>query len=349
MKIALAVVVLALFALAIAKPDYDLTRSHKELFADYIRDYSVTFKTDDERADRFMVFSQNVEKVNELNAAAKAAGKNTRFAINKFALLSNEEFRAIYQNARMPDSWIPSADSTFAPLAPQSEIDGLPTKWDWRTIKPPVVTGVKNQGQCGSCYTFSTTGNMEGVWALAGHPLVSLSEQNLIDCDHTCIDGVCDGGCNGGLMANAFTWIIKNGGIESEADYPYEGYNDKCRFDKTKIVASITNFTFINKTSTQMQAFLYKNGPISIAADATMWQYYYTGVWYFPCGTSLDHGILIVGWGVETDIFGQQMPYWIVKNSWGADWGMNGYILIERGDDRCGLQKYPIASQIVKA
>ena len=106
---------------------------------------------------------------------------------------------------------------------------------------------------------------------------------------------------------------MKNGGLESEADYPYEGVNDQCRFDKSKIAASISNFTFVTKTAVQMQAFLYKNGPISIAADASMWQWYYTGVWYFPCGTSLDHGILLVGWGVETDIFGQQMPYWIVK------------------------------------
>lgn len=162
---------------------------------------------------------------------------------------------------------------------------------------------------------------------------------------------------------SSFTWIIKNGGLESEADYPYEGYNDKCKFDRTKIVASINNFTFIAKTADQMQAWIVKNGPLSIAADATMWQYYYSGVWYFPCGTSLDHAILIVGWNVETDMcaikyvslcsdtqfpfsFGQQMPYWYVKNSWGADWGEDGYILIERGDDRCGLQKYPISSII---
>jgi len=344
------VVVACLFvALAIAKPEYDLSRPHKELFANYLRDYKVELKTHQERVERYKVFSKNVDTINELNAAAKAAGRNTRFTVNKFALLSQEEFRGYYLAARMPDTWTPSADATFAPLAPKEEIDGLPKNWDWRTIKPAVVTPVKNQGQCGSCYTFSTTGNMEGVWALAGHPLVSLSEQNLVDCDHTCIDGVCDGGCNGGLMANAFTWIINNGGIESEAEYPYEGVNAKCRFDKTKIVASITNFTFITKTATQMQAYLYKNGPISIAADASMWQYYYDGVWYFYCGTSLDHGILIVGWGVETDMFGMQMPFWIVKNSWGADWGVNGYILIERGDDRCGLQKYPIASQITKA
>jgi len=345
MKAALCVALLFV-AVALARPEYDLSLPHKALFASYLRDYNVSFKTDAERLDRFTVFAANVEKVKELNQAAKAAGRNTRFAINKFSLLSNEEFRAIYQNARMPPSWTPQADSKWAPLAPKSEVAGLPNSYDWRTHNPPVVTPVKNQGQCGSCYTFSTTGNVEGVWALAGHPLVSLSEQNLMDCDHTCIDGVCDGGCNGGLMANAFTWIIKNGGIESEADYPYEGYNDKCRFDKTKIAASISNFTFITKTSDQMQAWIFKNGPISIAADATMWQYYWTGVWYFPCGTSLDHGILIVGWGVETDMFGEQMPYWIVKNSWGADWGMDGYILIERGDNRCGLQKYPISSEI---
>jgi len=149
-------------------------------------------------------------------------------------------------------------------------------------------------------------------------------------------------------MENAFAWIMKNGGIQAEKDYPYTGENGKCRFAKTKIVANISKWTFIDKTADQMQAFVYKNGPISIAADATMWQFYWTGVWYFPCGTSLDHGILITGWGIETDIFGQDMPFWTVKNSWGKDWGMDGYILIERGNDRCGLQEYPISALIAK-
>jgi cathepsin F len=310
--------------------------------------FSVTFEHDSERQQRFNVFAHSLSMIAKLNADAKDKGRNTRFNLNKFSLMSQKEFRNTYLNKKMPADWTPSADATFAPLAAPEEVAALPTSFDWRTNKPPVVTAVKNQGACGSCYTFSTTGNVEGVWALAGNPLVALSEQNLMDCDHTCINGVCDGGCDGGLMENAFTWIIKNGGIESESDYPYEGYNDKCRFDRSKIAAKISNYTFITKTSDQMQAFLIKNGPISIAADATMWQYYYTGVWYFYCGESLDHGILLVGYGTETDMFGQEMPYWIVKNSWGADWGMDGYILIERGDNRCGLQKYPISGLINK-
>jgi len=339
---------MVLIGLALAM-DYDLTMEHKALFRLYVQQNNVQFKSQEDRNERFAVFSANVDKIKQLNSEAVTQGRSTRFALNKYALLSEEEFRAMMLNSKMPDSWLPGPDARIAPLASQSDIDGLPTSWDWRTKTPPVVTPVKNQGACGSCYTFSTTGNIEGVWALAGHPLVSLSEQNLMDCDHVCIKGVCDGGCNGGMMANAFTWIIQSHGIESEADYPYEMENGKCRFNPQKIAASITNFTFIDKTAVQMQVYLFKNGPISIAADATMWQFYYSGVWYFPCGTSLDHGILIVGWGVETDILGQEMPYWIVKNSWGGDWGLNGYILIERGDNRCGLQQYPIASYITSS
>jgi len=340
-----AVLLMALVAFTMAR-EFDLTLPSKELFAQYIEHFKVSFLNDAERSHRFAVFEKSLETIDRLNREAQAHGRNTRFHLNKFSLMTQDEFRATHLSAKMPSDWIPGPNATFAPLASETEIGSLPTTWDWRTQKPPVVTAVKNQGQCGACYTFSTTGNMEGVWALAKHPLVSLSEQNLIDCDHTCLDGNCDGGCNGGLMANTFTWIIKNGGLESEADYPYQGYNAKCQFDKTKIAASISKYTFITKTAVQMQNWILKNGPLSIAADATMWQYYYTGVWYFPCGTSLDHAILIVGWSVETDIFGQQMPYWIVKNSWGADWGMDGYILIERGDDRCGLQMYPISAII---
>jgi len=156
----------------------------------------------------------------------------------------------------------------------------------------------------------------------------------------------CDAGCDGGLQPNAFTYIIKNGGIDTESSYPYEGVDDTCRFNSANVGAKISNWTFVNSDEDQMAAYLVAHGPLAIAADAVEWQFYFGGVFYAPCGTQLDHGILIVGYGVETDIFGQTMPYWTVKNSWGADWGDSGYIYIEKGDGKCGLNTY-VTSAII--
>jgi len=324
---------------------YDLSRPIRDLWTEWQRHHpEIELGAGDAKEQRFDIFANNVHRIRELNSQP-----GPRFMLNKYAHMSEDEFSARIFNSKMPNdfSYNSKVDSML-PLVSPHELAALPVSFDWRTHKPPVVTRVKDQGACGDCWAFSTTGNVEGQWALAGHPLVELSEQNLCDCDHVCINNVCDSGCDGGLMANAFTYIIKNKGIDTEKSYPYEGYNGKCKFSAANVGATITNFTFIPHNAAQMQYYVVNQGPISIAADATMWQFYYSGVWYFPCGTSLDHGILIVGYGVETDYLGQKMPYWIVKNSWGADWGMNGYILIERGDNRCGLQQYPITSVVSK-
>jgi len=325
---------------------YDLEKHPRALWNEWKRDNTerVQFASAQEESKRFGIFAHNILRIQQLNE--RHAGQ-TKFMLNKFAHLSEKEFSAMMLNKKLPEDFVfdPSVDSML-PEVPEAALAALPASMDWRTRNPPVVTPVKDQGACGSCWSFSSTGNMEGQWALAGNPLVSLSEQNLMDCDHTCYKNVCDDGCDGGKMANAFIYVIKNGGIDTDSSYPYEGYAGKCRYSASNVGAKIVNWTFIPKTAAQMAYYIVNQGPISIAADASMWQFYYDGVWYFPCGTSLDHGILIVGYGVETDILGEKMPYWIVKNSWGADWGLDGYILIERGDDRCGLQQYPITSLV---
>jgi len=266
--------------------------------------------------------------------------------VNKFADLSADEFRNLYLSKQTPVR--PSNWPVAAPASTE-EIEALPSSFDWRS--KGAVTGVKNQGQCGSCWSFSATGNVEGQWFLAGNQLVGLSEQNLVDCDHECTtyenQQSCDAGCDGGLQPNAYNYIIKTGGIDTEASYPYEAVDDTCRFNSKNIGAKISNWTFVSSNETEMAAYLVANGPLAIAADAIEWQFYFGGVFYAPCGTQLDHGILIVGYGVETDIFDQTMPYWIVKNSWGADWGDSGYLYIERGDGLCGLNQY-VTSAIVK-
>jgi len=203
---------------------------------------------------------------------------------------------------------------------------------------------------CGSCWSFSATGNIEGQWALATKKLVGLSEQNLVDCDHQCTtfenQQACDAGCEGGLQPNAYEYVIKNNGIDTEDSYPYQGVDGTCAFSTKNVGARIRNYTMISTNEDQMAAYLVQHGPIAIAADAEEWQFYIGGVFYLPCFTSLDHGILIVGYGVETDILDQTMPYWIIKNSWGADWGEDGYLRVERGDGKCGVNLYASSAMV---
>jgi len=293
---------------------------------------------------RAKFFLHNLKHIDELNKFAQQRKSSAKFGVNKFADYSRIEFK----NRVL--SKVEAEVDPYAPVAPEyteEKLKALPSSFDWRS--KGAVTPVKNQGQCGSCWSFSATGNMEGQWFLAGHKLVGLSEQNLVDCDHECMiyDGQksCDAGCDGGLQPNAFTYVIKNKGIDSEASYPYEAVDGTCKFNKNNVAATITNYTMVSKNETQMAAYLVEHGPLAIAADAVEWQFYIDGVFDFPCGTSLDHGILITGYGVEDDWLGKY-PYWWIKNSWGADWGINGYMKLERGDGECGCNLF-VSSSIV--
>jgi len=285
------------------------------------------------------IFKANKARIAQLNQ--NGAG-HVQFGVNKFADMTPEEFKATYLNK------VQAKRTADMPVADDLNVQDIPDSFDWRD--KGAVTAVKDQGNCGSCWAFSSTGNMEGQWFLAGNTLVSLSEQNLVDCDHECMnyDGEqsCDAGCDGGLQPNAYEYVIKTGGIDTEASYQYEGYDDTCRFSAASVGAKFRNWTMVSQDETQMAAFLVANGPIAIAADAEEWQFYVGGVFYLPCGTSLDHGILIVGYGSETDIFGQTMPFWIIKNSWGADWGESGYLRVERGVGRCGVNLFASSIKI---
>jgi len=315
-------------------------QNSEEHFIKFIRDHKRKYKDSVEFNYRFGVFKENVKRINRLNADYKGV----TFKINKFGDLTKEEFKERY----LTQAPIRNLNWPIAKEVPSEVINNLPTSFDWRT--KGAVTDVKDQGSCGSCWAFSATGNIEGQWFLSGHKLMSLSEQNLVDCDHECTtfedQQSCDSGCDGGLQPNAYTYVIKNKGIDSEDAYPYQGVDGTCNFTSSNIGAKISNFTMISSDEDQMAAYLVQNGPIAIAANAEEWQFYFGGVFYIPCATSLDHGILIVGYGVETDIFDQTMPFWIVKNSWGESWGESGYIRIERGAGKCGLNQY-VSSSIV--
>eukprot|EP01084_Bolivina_argentea_P229892 387904_1 len=191
---------------------------------------------------------------------------------------------------------------------------------DWR--KQGYVTPVKNQGMCGSCWAFSSTGNMEGQWMKAKGSLVSFSEEELVQC----AGSAGNLGCRGGLMDNAFKWVAQNGGIDSESDYPYTsgtGTTGTCKSSKlSNVAASFSSHIDVAQDEEQMAAWVAKNGPLAIAVDAASgWQTYNGGIMSDCYGTSLDHGVLLVGYGTENGT-----DYWLIKNSWGSGWGEDGYI-----------------------
>lgn len=221
----------------------------------------------------------------------------------------------------------------------------IPISVDWRDKN--AVTPVKDQGQCGSCWSFSTTGSLEGIYAIQTDNLVSFSEQQLVDCDNFRHGGK-DHGCNGGLMDNAFSWINKNGGLCTEESYPYIGETEKCQTMCDIVPKSqIQSWVDVPSSDQALMASIAQQ-PVSIAieADQIDFQLYKSGVLTSNCGTTLDHGVLVVGYGTENG-----EDYYLVKNSWGTSWGDQGYIKLGRGpqynagDGQCGIllqASYPI-------
>jgi len=229
-------------------------------------------------------------------------------------------------------------------------LKSVPDSVNW--VEKGAVTPVKNQGQCGSCWSFSTTGALEGAYYIAHGTLESFSEQQLVDCDNR-KNGGKDMGCNGGLMDNAFSWIEKNGGLCSEDSYPYTSGTTTspgtCTTSCSIVDGSdITKFADVaaNSDTAMMAALAQQPVSIAIEADQKDFQLYKSGVFTGGCGTNLDHGVLAVGYGSLDGV-----DYYLVKNSWGTTWGSSGYIMLGRGSEfnsdagQCGMlmqASYPV-------
>jgi cysteine peptidase B len=277
--------------------------------------------------------------MNQLKAKeSQRRNPHATFGMSPFADMSAAEFKVRHS----AEGWFAKTKEFFkAPMVTDYKFQAT-YNVDWRT--KGAVTPIKNQGQCGSCWSFSTTGNIEGQWAIAGHPLTSLSEQELVSCDTTMY------GCNGGLPSGAMQWLIqsKNGSIVTESSYPYKsgtGNTGSCQYHAAMPTgAQISGHIAIQSNEEAMAAWLVQHGPISIGVDAgNDWQNYQGGILTHCAAGQLDHAVLVVG--VDT---AHQPPYWIVKNSWGVSWGEQGYIRLHFGSDACGIKQDP-RSAVVKA
>jgi len=308
--------ILAVLACALAATEQEYRTS----FTQWMRVNQRTYHHADFQA-RYAIFKSNYDIVEANNAEENGM----KLALNKFADLSSQEFGRLYLGYKMPANFTQTATSTH-------NIQALPTAWDWNT--KGAVTPIKNQGQCGSCWSFSTTGSTEGCHQIKTGTLVSLSEQNIMDCS----DSYGNAGCDGGLMTAAMQYIIANKGVDTEASYPYTAETgSQCLFKKADVGATLSSFTNVQTGSeSDLQAKTYM-GPVSVAIDAShsSFQLYSSGVYYEPAcsATQLDHGVLSAGWGMDGS-----KAYWLVKNSWGPTWGQEGWIWMSRNrDNNCGI------------
>nr|XP_010954979.1 LOW QUALITY PROTEIN: cathepsin F [Camelus bactrianus] len=297
----------------------DFSVKMTSIFKDFVTAYNRTYETEEEARWRMSVFASNMVRAQKIQALDRGTAQ---YGVTKFSDLTEEEFRTIYLNPLLKEE-----PGQKMPLA-KSISDLPPPEWDWRS--KGAVTKVKDQGMCGSCWAFSVTGNVEGQWFLKRGALLSLSEQELLDCDKV------DKACLGGLPSNAYSAIKILGGLETEDDYSYRGHLQTCNFSAEKAKVYINDSVELSKNEQKLAAWLAKKGPVSVAINAFGMQFYRHGISH-PlrplCSPWLiDHAVLLVGFGNRSAV-----PFWAIKNSWGTDWGEEGYYYLHRGSGACGV------------
>jgi C1A family cysteine protease len=272
--------------------------------------------------DNYLIFKDNIDYIEDMNS------KNLSYNLEINWLIDYKI------NSRMDINKRTECHNCYSLTD-----DIIPESIDWR--EKDVVTHVKNQGNCGSCWSFSSTGAVEGAWAIKNNQLYNLSEQMLMDCS----DDYGNKGCQGGLMDNAFKYIIDNG-LCSEEEYPYGGDQERCQSSQCNRVVHISDYTDVEQNDEKVLKRAVAQQPISVAIQANLssLHFYKSGIYQDPeCGDGLDHGVLIVGYG--HDLF-RGLDYWIIKNSWGDTWGEKGYFKMLRnyeGSDSgmCGIALQP--------
>lgn len=321
MKVLIALCLIAVIAVSahpnpnnVHRPGADSIEAFRSWMTKHGKQYASTaeFQT---RWSNYRATIQRIENLKKVHTRAN-------FAPNKFSDLSVEEFRATYLTATPPnfgDDNINLADV---------RVSAQPTEFDWRTKK--AVTPVKDQGQCGSCWAFSVTENIESMWFLAGKNMTRLSPQQIVDCDTV------DEGCNGGWPYNAYAYVQGAGGLDTEASYPYTsgntGSGGNCAFNQQTIGAKIKGFTYAipacqdscaSQDESAMRNVLVAKGPLSVCVNAGSWQDYSSGILDNCDGSysNLDHCVQLVGYTTTGG-------YYMVRNSWNTDWGISGYIYL---------------------
>ncbi|CAN6444214.1 unnamed protein product [Victoria cruziana] len=308
-----------------------------ERFEGWIERYNRTYRDADEKEKRLRIFEGNVQLIDSVN------GRNLSYKLkeNQFADMTQSEFRSTHLGYRRPVARKLHYHRRERTGGFSDTNASLPAAVDWRARG--AVTPIKNQGQCGSCWAFSAVAAIEGITEIKTGKLLSLSEQQLVDCD---VKGENEG-CEGGYMEAAFRYVQSSGGLATEADYPYQGSGGTCnQAQASNVAANITGYATVPSGQETALQGAAANQPVSVAIDAggTSFQFYSEGIFDGACGDQLNHGVTVVGYGENGG-----RKYWTVKNSWGTGWGENGYIRMRRGSagkkGLCGIAmdaSYPL-------
>ncbi|XP_062523251.1 uncharacterized protein LOC134197918 [Corticium candelabrum] len=320
-------------------------------FVDFTEEYNKVYESGKERNLRAAIFHSNLEKIRNLNKADRFSP----FGINKFADMSDDEFESIFlmsddRHNVNNSSTLETDNVDKRSIADHVDWTGpIPKCFDWRDRHPPVVTKVKNQGSCGSCWAFAAVAQMESVWAIQGHhPLVELSTQQVVSCSN--------GDCNGGFHNIAIEYVLRAGGLAKESDYKYESGSDdvtrSCCFYPSTIHARFSGLVKIGKSSAtaedeyDMMMYLYRHGPIAVDFNSQNLRFYRDSPKILSfCGgnhRTTTHVVVLTGFGVSDS----GTPFWIARNSWGDSWGDGGYFLIERNVNMCGIAERAYAAYI---
>nr|XP_043625831.1 zingipain-2-like [Erigeron canadensis] len=311
------------------QPSYN-SNHNLHRYVKWLKKHGRRYKGNNERGIRYGIYQSNFQYIEYINSQ----NLSYKLTDNKYVDLTNEEFQSFYMGYKSHGH----SDSTH----PINITQDLPASVDWR--KKGAVTHIRDQGKCGACWAFAAVAATEGFNKIKSGNLTALSEQMLIDCD---VDNG-DTGCVGGIMEHAYEFVIHNGGITAADDYPYVAKEHKCNKSKAKISAvTIKEYQKVPaKDEKSLEAAVSKQ-PVSVAiAAGFLFQLYSHGIFTGPCGTHLNHAVTVVGYGEENGT-----KYWIVKNSWGKDWGEDGYMRIKRGTrgrkGKCAITMdatYPVLS-----
>ncbi|XP_031481813.1 low-temperature-induced cysteine proteinase-like [Nymphaea colorata] len=302
-----------------------------QMFEDWMAIHGKSYSDVTEKEKRFKIFKDNLLYIDRHNVG----DHSYELGLNQFSDLTNDEYRSIYLHPKVEENKLrsPSPSQRYE----VQEGEELPEWIDWRDLG--VVAEVKDQGQCGSCWAFSAIAAVEGVNKIVTDELITLSEQELVDCDTTYSQG-----CNGGYTDYAFEFIINNGGIDTDNDYCYKGVNGVCDVAKKNTrVVTIDGYEYAPLYNEEALKKAVAHQPVSVYIEGSGrdFQNYKYGVFTGSCGTNTDHAVVIVGYGSENGL-----DYWIVRNSWGKCWGEGGYIRMQRNvpgttAGMCGIATYP--------